>query len=175
MVCKIAVCLCNKKLDLLFLLNWIVVYSLPTAMSSLTRNHTMDWFWTLKISYWTYQTGRSFENLCYLWIVRCHKDEDSEEYARTYYETLNQTLSTEKYQPSPPNTFCLRSESSWHRLSSSMLENKRIFSLVISKLMSAFSLRLYNLVQSKIRSTNTSPKHNLKRLRRVTLSSSVQY
>ena len=48
MVCKIAVCFCNKKLDLLFLLNWIVVSSLPTAMSSLTENHTMDLFCLLK-------------------------------------------------------------------------------------------------------------------------------
>ena len=49
--------------------------------------------------------GRSFENLSYCQIVRCHKNEDSEEYARTYYETLNQTLVTQKYQGSPPNTF----------------------------------------------------------------------
>ena len=45
---QIAVCLCNKKLDVLFLLNWIAVYSLPTAMSSLTGNHTMDLFYLLK-------------------------------------------------------------------------------------------------------------------------------
>ena len=56
------------------------------------------------------QEGAS--RICVIYeVVRCHKGEDSEEYARTYYETLNQTLSTEKYKPSPPNTFCLRSES----------------------------------------------------------------
>ena len=49
-------------------------------------------------------TGRSFENLSYQ-VVRCHKDEDSEECARTYYETLSQTLLTHKYQGWPPNTF----------------------------------------------------------------------
>ena len=38
-------------------------------------------------------------------VVRCHKDEDSEEYAQTYYKTLNQTLLTLKYQGSLPNTF----------------------------------------------------------------------
>ena len=27
-------------------------------------------------------------------VVRYHKDEDSEEYTRTYYEALNQTLLT---------------------------------------------------------------------------------
>ena len=34
--------------------------------------------------------GGSFENLFYLSIG--HKDEDSEEYAQTYYKALNQTL-----------------------------------------------------------------------------------
>ena len=38
-------------------------------------------------------------------VVRCHKDEDSEEYTQTYYEKLNQTLPTLKYQVSLPNTF----------------------------------------------------------------------
>ena len=38
-------------------------------------------------------------------VVRCHKDEDSEECARTDYETLSQTLLTHKYQGWPPNTF----------------------------------------------------------------------
>ena len=38
-------------------------------------------------------------------VVRYHKDYDSEEYARTYYEALNQTLVTQKYQGSSPNTF----------------------------------------------------------------------
>ena len=36
--------------------------------------------------------GRSFGNLPYLSSCSLHKDEDSEEYARTYYEALNQTL-----------------------------------------------------------------------------------
>ena len=34
--------------------------------------------------------GRSFGNSSYL--SSYHKDEDSEEYVRTYYETLNQSL-----------------------------------------------------------------------------------
>ena len=38
-------------------------------------------------------------------VVLYHEDEDSEEYARTYYEALNQTLLTQKYQGLPPNTF----------------------------------------------------------------------
>ena len=39
-------------------------------------------------------------------VVSYHKNEDSEEYARTSYEALlTQTLLTQKYQGSPPNTF----------------------------------------------------------------------
>ena len=38
-------------------------------------------------------------------VVRYHKDEDSEEYARTYYGALNQTLLTQKYRGSPTFTF----------------------------------------------------------------------
>ena len=49
--------------------------------------------------------GRSFENLSYLSSCSLHKDEDSEEYARTYYEALNQTLLTQKYREPLPNTF----------------------------------------------------------------------
>ena len=101
--------LCSRKLDFIFLLNRLAVYSLPTAMSSLTGNHAMDLFYLLKENFKNLLfdlliTGSSFENLSYL-FVRCHKDEDSEEYARTYYEILNQTLLTQKYQGSPPNTF----------------------------------------------------------------------
>ena len=44
----IAMCLCNKDPDFLFLLNRFFVYSLPTAMSSVTGNHTMDLFYLLK-------------------------------------------------------------------------------------------------------------------------------
>ena len=49
--------------------------------------------------------GRSFENLSYYQAVRYHKDGDSEEYARTYYEALNQTLLTQNSLGSSPNTF----------------------------------------------------------------------
>ena len=38
-------------------------------------------------------------------VVRYHKDEGSEEYSRKYYEKLNQTLLTQKYCGSSPNTF----------------------------------------------------------------------
>ena len=38
-------------------------------------------------------------------VARNPKDEDSEEYARMYYEALNQTLLTQKYWWWPPNAF----------------------------------------------------------------------
>ena len=79
---------CSKKLDFIFHLNRIFVYSLPDAMSSLTGNHTMDLFYLLKENFKNFLydlliTGRNFENLSYL---------DSQEYARTYHKA--QTLPT---------------------------------------------------------------------------------
>ena len=44
----IAICLCNKESDFTFLLNKLVVYSLPSAMSSISGNHTMDLLYLLK-------------------------------------------------------------------------------------------------------------------------------
>ena len=78
-------------------------------MSSLTGNHTMDLLYLLKENFKNLLfdlliIGRSFENLSYLSSCSLHKDEDSEEYARTYYEALNQTLLTQKYPGSPSNT-----------------------------------------------------------------------
>ena len=97
-------------------------------MSSVAGNHTIDLFCLLKENFKKFLfdlliTGRSLENLssCF-----CHKDGDSQEYGRTHSETLNQNLLAQEYRGSPPN--------------SSMLKIKRIFSLVISKPMSAFSL-----------------------------------
>ena len=68
-------------------------------MSSLIGNHMMDLLYLLKENFKNLLfdlliTGRSFENLSYQ-VVRYHKGEDSEEYARTYYEALNQTLLTQ--------------------------------------------------------------------------------
>ena len=52
----------------IFLLNRLAVYSLPTNMSSLTGNHTMDLFYLLKENFKNLLfdlliRGRSFENL----------------------------------------------------------------------------------------------------------------
>ena len=54
-----------------------------------------------------------------------------------------------------------------------MLKNKLIFSLVISKLMPAFSLWPYNLLYSAIILANTSSKKNSRSLTGVTISSSL--
>ena len=67
--------------------------------------------------------------------------------------------------------YILQSGSLWHPLSSSMI--KQSFSLVISKLMSVFSISLYNLVEPTIISTNTSSKNNPRSLRGVTILSSL--
>ena len=64
-------CFCNRKLNFIFLMNRLVIYSLPTAMSSLSRNHTMDLFYLLKKNFKNLLfdlliMGKSFENLSYL-------------------------------------------------------------------------------------------------------------
>ena len=66
-------------------------------MNFLTGNHTKDLLYLLKENFKNLIfdlliTGRSFESWSYLSSYQVyHKDEDSEEYARTNYETLNQT------------------------------------------------------------------------------------
>ena len=85
-------------------------YLLRTTMSSLTGNHTMDLFYLLKESFknllFDLLAREGALRICLIYqVVRSHKDQDSEEYARTYYEALNQTLLTQKYRGSPPNTF----------------------------------------------------------------------
>ena len=99
-------------------------------------------------------------------VVRCHKDGDSEEYVRTYYEALNHTLY--RGRGSSPNTF-----HGLQAMESTKLKNNQIFSLVVSKLMSAFYLWLYNLVQPTIISTNTLSKNSSRSLRGVTILCSL--
>ena len=106
----IAICLCNKDPDFIFFLNRLV-YSMPTAMSSLTENHTMDLLYLLKkslllkISYLTYWPWHGASRICFIYqVVHCLK-RDSTEYACTYYKALNQTLLAQKYQGSSTNTF----------------------------------------------------------------------
>ena len=49
-------------------------------------------------------TGRSFDKLPYLSSCLLSQNGDSKEYARTYYEALNQTLLTQKDGGSSLNT-----------------------------------------------------------------------
>ena len=67
----IAIRLCNKYPCYIILLNRLVVYLLPTAMSSKIGNQTMDLFYLLKencksILFDSLITGRNFDNLSYL-------------------------------------------------------------------------------------------------------------
>ena len=89
----IAICLCNNDPDFIFLLNWLVVYSMPTAMSFVIGIVqcicSTCWMRTLKISYLTHWSWERAEGIYLIYqVVRCHKG-DSKKYARTYYEALN--------------------------------------------------------------------------------------
>ena len=80
-------------------MNRLDVYSLPTVMSSLTGNHTMDLFYLLTYVLINLLITEGASRICLIYqVVRCHKDENSEEYARTHYEALNQTLLTQKHR-----------------------------------------------------------------------------
>ena len=116
-------------------------------MSSLTGNHTMNLFYLLKENFKNLIfnlliTGTSFENLSYL--SSCSLSQ-SWRFRRIRSNVLRYTESVFAYTKvsGVSSQYILRSRSLWHPLSSSMLENKRIFSLVISKLMPAFCLWLY--------------------------------
>ena len=112
--------------------SWIDL--LPTAMSSVAENYTMDLFYLLKENFKNHG-NEIWEFALFIKLFFATKMEISIKYAFS----LNQTLFTQKYW-GVASQYILRSGSLWHPLSSNMLKNKRIFSLVISKLMSAFSL-----------------------------------
>ena len=91
-------------------MNRLIVYTLPTAMSFLTGNHTMDLLHLLKENFKNLLFGflitKSSSRICLIYQdVRYHKDKDSEKHTQTYYRPLKQTLLTQKYRESPPNTF----------------------------------------------------------------------
>ena len=100
-------------------------------------------------------TGKSFKNLSYLSSTR--------HWIRPSLHKSSEVVSQ----------YIIRSWSLWHPRSNSMLKINRFFSLVLSKLMSAFSVWLYNLVKPKIISTNTSSKTNSRSLRGITILSSL--
>ena len=140
----IAICLCNKDPDFIFILNGLV-YSMPTAMSSVTGNQTTDLFYLLKENLFVKNLlfnllimARSFKNLLYL--SSCSLPQ--RRFHRIRSHVLQGTESDLAYTKvsGVVYQYILRFRSLWHPLSSSMLINKQIFSLVISKLISAFSL-----------------------------------
>ena len=120
-------------------------FYIPLELTSfLTGNHTMDLFYLLKENFKNLlfdllTTGRSFENLSYL--SSCSLPQRWR-FWRTRSNVLRNIESDLPYTKvsGVASQYILWSGSLKHPLSSSMLENKRIFSLVISKLMSAFSL-----------------------------------
>ena len=119
-------------------------------------------------------TGENFENLSYLSSFLLSQ---RWRFRRIHSNVLRGIESNHAYTKvlGVASQYILRSGSLWHPLSSSMLKNRRIFSLVISLVMSAFSLWLYNLVEPKIilNQTNASLKNKMRSLRGVIISSSV--
>ena len=142
-------------------------------MSSLTGNHAMDLIYLLKenlksLRFGFLITGRSFKNLSYLSSCSLSQRLRFRRIRSNVLRGIESDLVQTKAS-AVASQCILRSRSLCHPLSSSMLKNKRIFSLVISKLMHAFSLWLYNLVKLKIISTNTSSKNNSRSLRGVNI------
>ena len=116
--------------------------------------------------------GGSFENLSYL--SRCSLSKRCR-FRRIRSNVLRGIESDLAYKKvsGVVSQYILQSGNLWQPLSSSMVKNKHIFSLVISKLMLAFTLWLYNLIYPTILSTNISSKNNSKSMRGVTISSSL--
>ena len=124
-------------------MNRLVVYSVLTAMSSLTENHAMDLLYLLKenlnnLLFDLLIIGRSFEYLSYL--SSCSLSQRWR-FWRIRSTVLRGTESDLAYTKilGASSKYILWSGSLWYPVRSSLLKNKRIFSLVISKLMPAFS------------------------------------
>ena len=116
---------CNKK-QILYSLNWLLVYSLPTVMSFVTGNHTM--FFPLKENlknlFDSLSTGSSFENLSYLSkVFPCLKDGD-------LCSNILPGIESDLAYTEVSGVVCqyiLQSGSLWHPLSSSMLKIAKCF------------------------------------------------
>ena len=138
---------CNKELDFIFLLNRLVIYSLPTAMSFLTENHTMDLFLLnfINLLFDLLITGKSFENLSYLSSCSLSQKWRFSRLRSKVLLGIEPDLACTKVSM-VASQYLLWSGRLWYPLISGMVKNKGIFSLVIWELMPAFSLWLYNLV-----------------------------
>ena len=151
----IVICLCNNDPDFIFLWNRLLFFRclLPWVpwQGIIQWIRFTCWKRTFKISCFTHWWWERASRIYLIYkIVRCHKG-DSEEYARTYYDGLNNTLLVDlscracllacTKVSGVFSQYVLRSKSLWYPLSSSMLKNMQFFSLIISKF-----LWLYNLV-----------------------------
>ena len=172
----IAICLCNRNPDFVLLLNRLVFYLMSAAMSSMTWDHAMDLLQLLKKNFKNLFFGslmmrRSFQNLSYLSI--CSLSQWRYRRIRSnVLRWLELDLACTKVLRDF-SQYILRSGSLWYPVSSSMLKNEQFFSLIISKLISTFSLWLYNLMLPAIILFNTSSKNNSRSLTGVTISSSL--
>ena len=106
--------------------------------------NTMDLFFLLKenfknILFDLLIMGRSFDNLSYLSSCLLPQREKFRRIRSNVLRGIESDLAYTKVL-GVASQYILRSGNLWHPLSSSKLKNKRIFSLVISKLMSAFFL-----------------------------------
>ena len=140
-------------------------------MSFVAENHTMDFVYLLKESFKEFP---EFVLFMKLFVV-------------TNIEIPKNTLECiAKHQSRPCSYKSIRGRlpikfTVWRviapphpaSLSRSMPKNKRIFWLVISKRMSAFSLWVYNLVWPTIILTNASSENNSRSLTGVNISSSL--
>ena len=134
----------HKNPHFIFLLNRIVVYSLPAAMSSITGNHMMDMFYLLKEIFKDLLsdlliTGWTFKNSSYLSSCLLPQRWRFQRIRSNKLQGIDSDLAYTKVSEFVSRCI-FQSGSLWHPLSSSMSKNKQIFSLVIGKLMSALSL-----------------------------------
>ena len=112
-------------------------------MSSLTGNHTMDLLYLLKENFKNLLSdllipGRSFENLSYLSICLLSQRLRIRRIRSNVLRGIESYFTYTKVS-AVASQYILWSGSLWYPVRSSMLKNKRIFLLVISKLKPAFS------------------------------------
>ena len=73
-------------------------------MNSVTENHTKGLFCLFIENFKNLLFTSLITGICLIYqVFHCHKDEEWEEYAPTYYEALNHTLYRDRW--SSPNTF----------------------------------------------------------------------
>ena len=119
----IAISLCNKDPEFIFLLNLLFIYLLPTAMRSVAENYTIDLFYLFKgnfknLLFDSLITGRSLGNLSYFsgWLLS-----QRWRFQRIRSNVLRGSESDLAYTKilGVLSQYILRSESFWHPLSSS--------------------------------------------------------